>query len=221
MHLFAAAEAKQVASEAHTRLCEAGFPVYPSFLQMLLERFPAFRLAQYLEGPPLCIKAVSLRLLLSTNSGIKRSPHLLTSFAKYYDGKTEEALRLFRELLFLNPNDNQGIRAMAQEALFKLGRFEDALKIAEQHCDDIMPETLYGRALALFKLGHHQEATAALREAIEYLPLVGMELLKAKHRLPKSARPGVVTVGGVLMRLTIIGNIGTSSRGMTLRLRNG
>jgi len=118
------------------------------------------------------------------------------ALATYNDGEIEEALRLFQELLSLNPNDNQGVRAMAEEALFKLGRFEDALEIAKQYPNDIMPETLYGRALALFKLGQRQEATVALQEAIEYLPLVAKELLKTKHRLPRTARPNMVTVGG-------------------------
>jgi len=59
-----------------------------------------------------------------------------------------------------------------------------------------MPETLYGRALALFKLGRRQEATVALREAIEYLPLIGKDLLKTRHRLPKTARLDRVTAGG-------------------------
>lgn len=60
---------------------------------------------------------------------------------------------MFQKLLLLNPNDNQGVRTLAEEALFKLDRLEDALKIAEQYPTDIMPDTLYGRALALFKLG--------------------------------------------------------------------
>jgi len=118
------------------------------------------------------------------------------ALTRYNDGEIEEALRLFQELLSLNPNDNQGVRAMAEEALFKLGRFEDALEIAKQYPNDIMPETLYGRALALFKLGQRQEATVALQEAIEYLPLVAKELLKTKHRLSRTARPDMVTVGG-------------------------
>ncbi len=118
------------------------------------------------------------------------------ALVKYEDGEIEEALKLFQELLSLNPNDNQGVRAMAQEALFKLGRFEDALEITKQYPDDIMSDTLYGRALALFKLGQRQKATLALQEAIEYLPLVGKELLKTKHRLPRTARPDMVTVGG-------------------------
>jgi len=118
------------------------------------------------------------------------------ALARYKDGKTEEALRLFQELLCLNPNDNQGVRAIALEALFRVGEFEDALKITQQYPGDMMSGIIYGRALALFKLGRRKEATAALREATEHLPLVGRELLKAKHRLPKTARPDVVTLGG-------------------------
>jgi len=118
------------------------------------------------------------------------------ALARYEEEETEEALKLFQELLSLNPNDNQGVRAMAVEALFKLGRFQDALEIAEEYPDDVMPETLYGRAFALFKLRRRQEATIALQKAIEYLPLVGKELLKTKHRLPRTARPDIVTVGG-------------------------
>jgi len=111
-------------------------------------------------------------------------------------GEVEEALSLFQELLLLNPNDNQGVRVLALEALFRLGRLEDALKITEQYRDDVMAETLYGRALALFKLGRRPEATIALKEAVEYLPLVRKELLKTGHRLPRTARPDVVTLGG-------------------------
>jgi tetratricopeptide (TPR) repeat protein len=118
------------------------------------------------------------------------------ALAKYENEKIEEALSLFQELLSLNPNDNQGIRAMAVQALFELGRFEDALKITDQYVDDVMPETLYGRALALFKLGRKRKATATLKKAVKYLPLVGKELLKMKHRLPRTASPDVVTLGG-------------------------
>jgi tetratricopeptide (TPR) repeat protein len=112
------------------------------------------------------------------------------------EGEVEEALSLFQELLLLNPNDNQGVRVLAVEALFRLGRFEDALMITEQYRDDVMAEILYGRALALFKLGQLRKATAALKEAVGYLPLVRKELLKTRHRLPRTARPDMVTLGG-------------------------
>jgi tetratricopeptide (TPR) repeat protein len=51
------------------------------------------------------------------------------ALARYEEGEIGEALVLFQELLSLNPSDNQGVRAMGVEALFKLGRIEDALEI--------------------------------------------------------------------------------------------
>jgi tetratricopeptide (TPR) repeat protein len=118
------------------------------------------------------------------------------ALAKYDNREIEEALKLFQQLLSLNPNDNQGVRALATQALFELGRLEDALEVTERYPDDAMPETLYGRALAFFKRGQRKEATAALREAIEYLPLVAKELLETKHHLPEAAMPDAITVGG-------------------------
>lgn len=118
------------------------------------------------------------------------------ALAQYEKGNVEEAVTLLQELLALNSNDNQGVRAVAIEALFRLGRLEEALKITERYSDDAMPETLYGRALVLFKLGHRREATIALKEAVRYLRLVRRELLKKSHRLPKSDKHSMVTLGG-------------------------
>jgi len=118
------------------------------------------------------------------------------AIAKYKNEEVQEALPLFQESLVLNPNDNQGVRAMAVEALFRLGKYEEIIKLTANYRNDIMPETLYGRAIALFKLGRRREATVALNKAIKYLPLVGKELLKKKHRLPKTSMLDRVTVGG-------------------------
>ena len=114
----------------------------------------------------------------------------------FEDGQEEQALPLFQELLGLNPNDNQGVRAMAVLAMFKLNKFEEVVELARHYPSDIMPETLYGLALALFKLGRIKIATSALKKAAEILPLVKKELLKSKHHLPRSAMPDRITVGG-------------------------
>lgn len=127
---------------------------------------------------------------------------------------------MFQKLLLLNPNDNQGVRTLAEEALFKLDRLEDALKIAEQYPTDIMPDTLYGRALALFKLGRREEATVALQQAVENLPLVGKELLKIRHHLPRT-QSQIGLQWEVLMRLIITGNNGDASGKKTLKRWNG
>jgi hypothetical protein len=85
---------------------------------------------------------------------------------------------------------------MAATASFKLGKFEDIITLTDKYRDDMMPEILYGRAIAFFKLDRRKEATAALKKAINNLPLVCKELLKKRHRLPKTARVDRVTVGG-------------------------
>ena len=107
----------------------------------------------------------------------------------------EQALGLFRELLSLNPNDNQGARAMALECLFHLKRWQDAFDLTMRYPDDILCETLYGRALALFMLDDRRLAKMALTGAAESRPLVKAELLKEKHRRPKPSSPLGVALG--------------------------
>lgn len=111
-------------------------------------------------------------------------------------GDTERTLGLCRDLLALNPGDNQGVRGVMAEALFELSRPAEVLALCERYPGDIMPELTYGRALALFTLGRRREADRALREAVGGSPIVAAELLKAKHRRPQSRFPGRVTVGG-------------------------
>jgi tetratricopeptide (TPR) repeat protein len=122
---------------------------------------------------------------LLDNRPFLRALHGL-ALAKFNSGETEEALQLFQELLALNPFDNQGARVMAVESLFKLGRFEDILKITDKFRWDIMPDTLYGRALALFRLNQRKKATLALKRAVLDFPMVGRELLKKRHKIPQT-----------------------------------
>ncbi len=118
------------------------------------------------------------------------------ALTRYEDGEIEEALGMFQELLSLNPNDNQGVRAMALEALFALSRWEDAFQLTQRHHGDIFPETIYGRPLALFRLGQQDLATVALTEAVEHRPRIRAELLKKTHRRPRSPWPGRLVLGG-------------------------
>lgn len=52
------------------------------------------------------------------------------------------------------------------------------------------------RALALLQLGRQAEAEQALTEAVQWLPLVGKELVKKRHRRPPDLNPDHVTYGG-------------------------
>ena len=112
------------------------------------------------------------------------------------EGRLADAWGIYQELLAFNPNDNQGVRGLAVAMLFALKRPEEVIQVCAAYPEDAMPETAYGRALALFQLGRDKDATTALQEAIHWLPLVAKELLKAKHRRPKSAMPGYITLGG-------------------------
>ena len=111
-------------------------------------------------------------------------------------GALEEALGAARELLALNPNDNQGVRCVAMTWLLRSGGNEEAAKLAEGYPEDGLPETTYSRALALFRLGRFDEADDALRDALAGLPAVGTELLRTRHRAPRRRHPGYTTIGG-------------------------
>ncbi|MFW6057048.1 MAG: hypothetical protein ACOC9B_07060, partial [Chloroflexota bacterium] len=114
----------------------------------------------------------------------------------YENDEQEDALALFEECLSLNPNDNQGARSMALELLFALGRWEDGFNLTMRYPQDMMCETTYGRALALYRLRRHDLANAALSEAVEHHPRVQRELLKKTHRRPKPTWHGGMEVGG-------------------------
>jgi tetratricopeptide (TPR) repeat protein len=112
------------------------------------------------------------------------------------EGRREETLAIYQELLSLNPNDNQGVRALAVTVLFTLKRPDAVLQVCASYPNDGMPELAYGRALALFQRGRAEEAARALTDAIQWRPLVANELLKTTHRRPKSTMPGYITMGG-------------------------
>jgi len=69
-------------------------------------------------------------------------------------GRKEEAVEHYREMLRLNPNDNQGIRYVLLAALLELDAKPDLLKeLFELYPDDAMADWLYGRALLAFRDG--------------------------------------------------------------------
>lgn len=110
--------------------------------------------------------------------------------------RNEEALPLARELLAMNPNDNQGARTIMMAMLLERGGNEEAALLAERYPEDMLAEIAYGRALALFRLQRPYAAAEALTEAIEDLPKVADELLREGHDAPPDLQPERVTMGG-------------------------
>jgi tetratricopeptide (TPR) repeat protein len=88
-------------------------------------------------------------------------------------GELQEAIEHLREMLCLNPNDNQGVRYLFAVCLLSEDMDEELGELLEQYEDDPAPDWLYTRALWKFRAsGVCQESKAYLAEAIEENPLV-------------------------------------------------
>ena len=103
-------------------------------------------------------------------------------------GKREEAVGHYRELLRLNPNDNQGIRDSLMPCLIELGRDQDAEKLFKAYKDDGMAVWLYSRALLDFrKYGDSPVAGKSLAGAMKenrHVPAYLLGRKKMPKRLP-------------------------------------
>jgi tetratricopeptide (TPR) repeat protein len=101
-------------------------------------------------------------------------------------GKREEAIEHYRDILRLNPNDNQGIRYLLVPYLIELGRDEDAEKLLKQFKGDCMAVWKYSLALLDFrKKGDVPAARKSLQTALETNALVPAYLLGRK-KIPRS-----------------------------------
>jgi tetratricopeptide (TPR) repeat protein len=110
-------------------------------------------------------------------------------------GQREEAERNYRELLRLNPGDNQGIRYLLLNLLMEMGRDEQARALLSEYEDDWSAESAYTSALLLFReKGDGPESKQALTRAFEVNQHVP-DYLTGKKRIP-SQRSDMITMGG-------------------------
>jgi tetratricopeptide (TPR) repeat protein len=110
-------------------------------------------------------------------------------------GRKEEAQAHYREMLRLNPNDNQGIRYALLGLLLELNRLDEVDALLGEYEDDWSAEWSYTKVLRAFqKEGDSQAAQEALKEALEQNPYVPGYLTGAK-RLSKRATD-YITMGG-------------------------
>jgi len=99
-------------------------------------------------------------------------------------GEDERAYALARWVLDLDPNDNHGLRATVANHLLREGNDREALALVERYPGDIIADTVYGKILALYRLGRLSEAARALHEAMEHFPLVPRYLIRSSIRRP-------------------------------------
>ena len=114
----------------------------------------------------------------------------------FHSGRYDDAIEIFQRLLSVNPGDNQGVRYLLPICWFKKNELSAILDLCSQYPNDIGPEILYSRALALARLGRDKDARTVLENCVVELPLVGKEILKKRHPRPKSYTEGYITLGG-------------------------
>lgn len=111
-------------------------------------------------------------------------------------GLGDEAVLHFRDLLRLNPNDNQGIRELAVPAMMLLGDDDGAEEVLAEFLGDVLCSTKYNRALLQFRRnGDNAAAMRALRSALGDNPHVPCYLL-GEIELPGEP-PAMIGFGGL------------------------
>jgi hypothetical protein len=121
-------------------------------------------------------------------------------------GRREEAAAHARDMLRLNPNDNQGVRYTLAAWLLDLGRDDELARLLDQY-DEGTAAWAYNRALLAFRRhGDSAEAGARLAEARKANPHVP-DYLVGRTPLPSEQPPyyglgddneAVIYVGGAL-----------------------
>ena len=96
-----------------------------------------------------------------------------------------ETYEIFKEMLRLNPGDNQGIRYRLLDLLLEMQRHAELEELMAQYPDDWSAEWVYTRALVDFRQnGAGKQANRALKEAFKENSFVPAYLLGEK-RIPK------------------------------------
>jgi tetratricopeptide (TPR) repeat protein len=109
-------------------------------------------------------------------------------------GERERAIAHLRDMLRLNPGDNQGVRYTLATWLLEVGNDAELEQLLDQYPDDISATWPYTRALACFRhSGAGRQANAALKRAVQANPFVPLYLLGARP-LPKQL-PAYVGIG--------------------------
>ena len=93
-----------------------------------------------------------------------------------------EAKEIYQKMLWLNPNDNQGVRYSLLCVLLELEHNDEAEKLYKQYEDDYSVWWLYSRALLDYrKHGDTAKSQKSLAEAIEYNKHFPLYLLRRKR----------------------------------------
>jgi tetratricopeptide (TPR) repeat protein len=111
-------------------------------------------------------------------------------------GQSAEAHDTYREMLRLNPGDNQGMRYLLLELLLEMGQDAKAVQLLKEYKDDYSSSFFYTKALLEYRKNSDKtSATRSLQKALKQNPHVP-EYLTAKIRIPASL-PQTIGFGDV------------------------
>lgn len=109
-------------------------------------------------------------------------------------GLQDEATTHYRDMLRLNPNDNQGIRYLLVDCLLVLGCDDEAAKLIKRYKEDGSAAWSWSRALLAFRRGGDcPESRSALSQATRDNPHVAALLLGEK-KMPRQL-PAYIGIG--------------------------
>ena len=100
-------------------------------------------------------------------------------------GEHDEALEHYRDMLRLNPGDNQGIRYTLAACLLEMSLDDELRELLKEYDEDCMADWLFTWALLEFRRrGDCAKARARLKTALEWNPHVP-DFLLGRRRLPR------------------------------------
>ena len=116
-------------------------------------------------------------------------PFLRTLLRAFIDAQFSEnhtlANNIALQLLHINPADNHGLREYVINYHLRLGDNSQALELAKNYPDDMLPAIIYGKILALYRLGQKDEALKAAAIAKERSHRIASWLIAPQKKDPQ------------------------------------
>lgn len=120
-------------------------------------------------------------------------------------GQHDEAIAHYRDMLRLNPGDNQGIRYLLAACLLDTGQDAELATLLDKHANDAGAAWAYTRALLAFRTGgdteRSRELLADARAANPHVPAY----LLGRKKLPKHM-PHYISFGGETEAIEYVGD---------------